>query len=81
MDFFTEGDIIIMTFMVMLLGSWAVVASAPRHKYVPLVEYEQFEFDLNKWSPERLRRTMRFTKEEIRLLIGYFDLESIEYRG
>ncbi len=71
---------IVLALMVLLLSSWAVVAATPRHRYVPPVEYEQFEFDLDQWSPERVRRTMRFTKEEIRLLIGYFDLQSIEYR-
>ena len=80
MNSVNEGDIIVLAFMIILISSWAVIASAPRHIYVPPVEYDHFEFDLDTWSPERLRRTMRFTKEEIRLLIGYFDLESIEYR-
>ena len=65
--------------MVMLLGSWVVVVTAPRHPYVSPVEYDPIDFNLNNWTPEHLRRTMRFTKEEISLLISYLDLESIVY--
>lgn len=71
-----RGDVIILTLMVLLLDSWAKIAAAPRHRYVHLVEYDQTEFDLNTWSSECLRRTMRFIREEIRVLIGYFDLEN-----
>ena len=80
MNSIQEGGIIVTSFILILLSSWAVIAAAPRYKYVTPVEYNRFNFDLDKWSPERLRRIMRFTKDEIRLLIGYFDLEDIVYR-
>ena len=47
---------------------------------MPPIEYDWFEFDLDKWKPERLRRIMRFEKEAIRFSTGCFDLENIEYR-
>ena len=81
MDSIYEGGIIATTLILILLSSWAAIAAtAPRHTYVAPVKYDFFQFDLDQWTSERLRRTMRFSKEEIRVLIGYFDLESIEYR-
>ena len=44
------------------------------------MKYNQIEFNINKWSSKRLRKITRFTKNEIRLLINYFDLKNIEYR-
>lgn len=81
MDSINEEGIIITAFMLMLLTSGSAFAPASRQRYVPPVEYERFEFDLDRWTPKRVRRTLRFTKEEIRLLIGYFDLDKTEYRG
>lgn len=69
-----------MTLMMLLISSWNAIAAAPRHLYVSSVKYDQLGFDLDNWTSERLRRTMRFTKNEIRILIGYFDLEEITYR-
>ena len=63
----------------MLLGSWVVVPTASRYSYVSPVEYDPVDFNLNKWTSAHLRRIMRFTKEEISLLISYLDLESIVY--
>jgi hypothetical protein len=50
----------------------------PRHPYIKLVEYERSEFDLDRILPKRLRRMMRFNKEEIRLLVDYFVIDAIE---
>ena len=66
MDFTNEGGLIIMTLMMILVSSWTAIAAAPRYAYVPPMEYDQIEFDLDSWTSERLRRTMRFTKNEIR---------------
>ena len=44
MDSIKEGDVIILTLVVMLQSSWAAIAAAPRHRYVPPIEYEQVEF-------------------------------------
>ncbi len=55
------------------------LAGGPQHPYIPSVEYQTFEFDLDQLPPERLRRMMRFNKEEIRMLIGYFAINSIEW--
>ena len=77
---YLPGDIIVLSLTMLLLSGWAAMASTPRHIYVAPSEYKTFDFDLDRWPPERLRRSMRFTKQEIRLLLGYFDLESIEYR-
>ena len=80
MDVISEGGLAATALMVMLLDSWIIIATAPRYPYVSPVEYDSIDFNLNNWTPEHLRRTMRFTKEEISLLISYLDLESIVYR-
>jgi len=50
----------------------------PRHSYIKPVKYERSKFDLNRISPKRLRRMMRFNKKEIRLLVDYFAIDVIE---
>lgn len=80
MNSINEENIIVMTFIIILLIFWAVIIATPRHRYVSPVEYHQFEFNLDDWSFKRLRRIMHFIKKEIRLLIDYFDLKNIEYR-
>lgn len=42
------------------------------------MEYRTFEFNLDQIFPERLCRIMRFNKKEIRLLINYFAIDTIE---
>lgn len=54
------------------------ITGGPQHPYIKSVEYQTFEFDLDQLPPERLRRMMRFNKEEIRMLIGYFAIDTIE---
>ena len=45
MNSFNDGALVVTTFIVILLGYWAVIATILRYRYVPLVEYEQTEFD------------------------------------
>jgi len=80
MDPIIEGEMVLVSLIVLFLTGWAALATTPRHPYITPVEYETIDFDLDEWPPERLRRTMRFTKDEIRQLLTYFDLESIVYR-
>jgi len=40
------------------------LAGGSRHPYIKSVEYETSEFDLDQFPLERLRRMMRFNKEE-----------------
>ncbi len=54
------------------------LVGGPQHPYIKPVEYRTSEFNLDQISPERLRRIMRFNKEEIRLLIDYFAIDVIE---
>ena len=46
MNFTNEGGLIIMTLMMILISSWTAIAAAPRHAYVPSIEYDQIEFNL-----------------------------------
>ncbi len=55
------------------------LVSDPQHPYIKSMEYETFEFDLDQISLERLRRMMRFNKEEIKLLVDYFAIDAIEW--
>jgi len=55
------------------------LVGGPRHSYIKLVEYKRSKFDLNRISPKRLRRMMRFNKKEIRLLVDYFAIDAIEW--
>jgi len=55
------------------------LTGGPQHPYIKPVEYRTSEFDLDQISPERLRRMMRFNKEEIRLLVDYLAIDAVEW--
>ena len=42
-----EGGVIVTSFILILLSFWAVIAAISRYKYVTLVEYNRFDFNLN----------------------------------
>ena len=69
------GELILIAPIVIFLSSWTSALTSPAHRYVPPVEYDSFQFNLDYWPVERLRKTVRFTKDEIRLLLQYFDLK------
>jgi len=55
------------------------LAGGPQHPYIKSAKYETSEFDLDQIPLERLRRMMRFNKEEIRLLVDYFAIDAIKW--
>ena len=42
-------------------------------------QYRRHEFNLDTWPDERIRRYLRFSREEIRTLVPLLHLEDVEY--
>ena len=47
MNVISEGDLVATALMVMLLGSWVIIATTPRHPYVSSMKYDLIDFNLN----------------------------------
>ena len=56
-----------------------IVTTTSRYLYVFPVKYDLVDFNLSNYTLEYSRRTIRFTKKEISLVISYINLESIVY--
>lgn len=50
------------------------------NKYRPPLEYPRFQWNLELWDDERVRRNLRFTREEIRAILPYTAIDTIVYR-
>ena len=76
-----KGESILYTLITILSSSQTIVLTLPTYRYVPPVEYDSFQFNLDYQPRERLRKTIRFKQDKIHLLLKYFNLKSVKYRS